>query len=150
MSVARSSMFIGEYQHTVDEKGRVAVPAKFRNTLRRGLVVTRGLDNCLFIYPPAEWAKLVVKLSQLPIAKANTRAFSRLMLAGAMDEELDSQGRVMIPEYLRQFAGLSRQVVIAGVYNRLEVWDAARWATYKQQTEGQSNEIAEALGELGV
>lgn len=143
-------MFIGEYQHTVDEKGRVAVPAKFRSLLRRGLVVTRGLDRCLFAYPQAAWGQLVRKLAALPIARANTRAFSRLMLAGAMDLSLDGQGRVMIPEYLRQYAGLSRQVVIAGVYNRLEIWDAGRWETYKRQTEGQSNEIAEALGELGV
>lgn len=143
-------MFIGEYQHTVDEKGRIAVPAKFRKILRQGVVVTRGLDGCLFLYARAEWGKLVAKLSALPIAKSNTRAFARLMLAGAMDGEVDGQGRVTIPEYLRAFAGLGKQVVIAGLFNRLEIWDQQRWETYKQQTEGKSNEIAEALGELGV
>lgn len=143
-------MFIGEYQHTVDEKGRMAVPAKFRKLLSRGVVVTKGLDSCLFLYPRQEWGKLVTKLAALPIAKANTRAFSRLMLAGAMDVELDGQGRVGIPEYLRQFAGLGKLVTIAGVYNRLEIWETAKWEAYKLQTEGKSNEIAEALGELGV
>jgi|SRR3989344_1493097 len=143
-------MFIGEYQHSMDEKGRLAVPAKFRKSLSRGVVITRGLDNCLFVYTQTEWEKLVSKLAALPIAKANTRAFSRLMLAGAMDAELDNQGRIGIPEYLRQFAGITKLVVVAGLYNRLEIWDEARWNTYKQQTEGKSNEIAEALGELGV
>lgn len=143
-------MFIGEYQHTVDEKGRIAVPAKFRNILRQGVVVTRGLDGCLFLYARAEWGKLVTKLSALPIAKSNTRAFARLMLAGAMDGEVDGQGRITIAEYLRQFAGLGKQVVIAGLFNRLEIWDQQRWEAYKRQTEGKSNEIAEALGELGV
>lgn len=143
-------MFIGEYQHSIDEKGRLAAPAKFRKLLSRGVVVTRGLDSCLFVYTRTEWEKLVAKLAVLPIAKANTRAFSRLMLAGAMDVELDSQGRLGIPEYLRRFAGLGKQVVIAGLYNRLEIWDLARWEEYKRQTEGKSNEIAEALGELGV
>jgi len=134
----------------MDEKGRLAVPAKFRKSLSRGVVITRGLDNCLFVYTQTEWEKLVSKLAALPIAKANTRAFSRLMLAGAMDAELDNQGRIGIPEYLRQFAGITKLVVVAGLYNRLEIWDEARWNTYKQQTEGKSNEIAEALGELGV
>ncbi len=143
-------MFIGEYQHTLDDKGRIAVPAKFRQLLRKGMVVTKGLDVCLFVYPNAEWEKLVAKLAVLPLAKANTRAFSRLMLAGAMDVELDGQGRVTVPEYLRQFARLNKQVVIAGVYNRLEIWDEKTWDEYKRATEGKSNEIAEALGELGV
>jgi len=143
-------MFIGEYQHALDEKGRLAVPARFRKILSRGVVVTKGLDNCLFLYSKFEWGKLASKLAVLPIAKSNTRAFARLMLAGAMDLELDGQGRVGIPEYLRRFAGLGKQVVIAGLYNRLEIWDVVRWEAYKQQTEGKSNEIAEALGELGV
>ncbi|MDO8560215.1 MAG: division/cell wall cluster transcriptional repressor MraZ [bacterium] len=143
-------MFIGEYQHSIDEKGRIAVPAKFRTVLRRGVVVTRGLDSCLFVYTQAEWGKLVAKLAALPLAKANTRAFARLMLAGAMDVSPDGQGRISVPEYLRQFAGLGKQVVIAGLYNRLEIWDAAKWSEYKKQTEGKSVEISEALGELGV
>jgi MraZ protein len=143
-------MLIGEYQHTLDDKGRIAMPAKFRQLLQSGMVVTKGLDACLFVYPKAEWGKLVAKLAVLPLAKAGTRAISRLMLAGAMDVELDGQGRMTVPEYLRQFARLNKQVVIAGVYNRLEIWDRESWNAYKRTTEGKSNEIAEALGELGV
>src|SRR3989339_2072886 len=111
-------MFIGEYQHNIDPKGRLAVPAKFRQILTKGAVVTKGLDDCLFLYPKVEWQKLADKLAALPISKANTRAFARLMLAGAMDVEVDKQGRVMIPEYLRKFANVTKSVVVAGLYNR--------------------------------
>ncbi len=143
-------MFIGEYYHSVDEKGRLAVPVKFRKAFALHAVVTRGLDQCLFLYTQAEWNKLAKKLAELPIAKANTRAFARLMLAGAMDVELDGQGRIMIPDYLRQYAVLGKKVVIAGLYNRLELWSSTAWATYKRGTEKSSVAIAEALGELGV
>lgn len=143
-------MFIGEYHHSVDDKGRMAVPAKFRSKLQNGAVVTKGLDNCLVIYPKAEWEALAEKLSSLPISQANTRAFSRLMLAGAMDIELDKQGRMIIPEYLRTFADLEKKVVVAGLYNRLEIWDESKWEDYRSETEDASAEIAEQLGELGV
>ena len=143
-------MFIGEYQHSVDEKGRLAIPIKFRSDLAKGAVVTRGLDNCLFLYSKEEWQKLADKLSKLPISKANTRAFSRLMLAGAMDLEIDKQGRVIVPDYLRKFADLKKEVVIAGLYNRLEIWDKESWEKYKQGTEKTSSDIAEKLGELDV
>lgn len=143
-------MFIGEYQHNLDEKARLAIPVKFRQTLAKGAVVTRGLDRCLFVYPAAEWKKLADKLSQLPIAQANTRAFARLMLAGAMDATPDKQGRVVVPEYLREYAGIQKAVVVAGLYNRLEIWDETAWKSYKANTERESNTIAEALGALGV
>lgn len=143
-------MFIGEYQHNLDEKGRIAIPVKFRADLAPGIVVTRGLDSCLFVYTKEEWQKLADKLATLPISKANTRAFSRLMLAGAMDGELDKQGRLILPDYLRDFAGIKKKVVITGLYNRLEIWDEAKWQNYKQSTEAESGDIAEALGELGV
>lgn len=143
-------MFIGEYSHNVDEKGRLAVPKKFRSDLSRGAVVTRGLDNCLFLYTKAEWKKLADKLANLPFAQANTRAFARLMLAGAMDVEIDKQGRAMLPEYLRTFAGLKREVIIAGLYNRLEIWDAGKWKSYTKRSEMASNDIAEQMAELGV
>ncbi len=144
------SMFIGEYQHTIDSKGRVAVPAKFRPKISKGAVVTRGLDDCLFLYTKEEWQKLADKLAALPISKANTRAFARLMLAGAMDVDLDSQGRIMLPEYLRKYASMTKKVIIAGLYSRLEIWDEAKWNKYKSGTEQKSGDIAEALGELGV
>lgn len=143
-------MFIGEFSHTLDEKGRVALPAKFRNDLQKGAVVTRGLDNCLFVFTKAEWAKLAEKLAALPLAQANSRAFSRLMLAGAMDVDIDKQGRAMLPEYLRAFAGLKKDVVVAGLYSRLEIWDSAAWQSFKQKTESESSAIAEKLAELGV
>jgi MraZ protein len=143
-------MFIGEYHHSLDDKGRVQVPVKFRADLAKGAVVTRGLDNCLFIYTKKEWTILAEKLARLPIAQANSRAFSRLMLAGAMELELDRQGRAVLPEYLRKFASLTSKVVIAGLYNRLELWNKDAWEKYRSGTERQSGDIAEALAALGV
>lgn len=143
-------MFIGEYQHNIDEKGRLAVPVKFRVELQKGAVVTRGLDNCLFLYPQKDWEALANKLAKLPISQANTRAFARLMLAGAMDCDIDKQGRIMLPDYLRKYAGVRKKVVVAGLYNRLEIWDEEAWEKYKASTEKRGGDIAEALGELGV
>ena len=143
-------MFIGEYQHTLDEKGRLALPAKYRANLSSGAVVTRGLDRCLFLYPRNEWEKLAARLAALPMAQSNTRAIARLMLAGAMDVTPDKLGRMLIPEYLREYAGLERSVALSGLYNRLEIWNAEEWKKYKQATEAQSADIAEKLGELGL
>ncbi|MDP3771706.1 MAG: division/cell wall cluster transcriptional repressor MraZ, partial [bacterium] len=120
-------MFIGEYRHSIDEKGRLAVPTKYRERLSGGAVVTRGLDRCLFIYPIDAWQELAGRLAKLPLSKANTRSFARFLLAGAMDVELDKQGRIVVPEYLRSFAGVRKSVVIAGLYNRMEVWDVDAW-----------------------
>lgn len=146
----RGSMFIGEYSHNLDDKGRLAIPIKFRAELKKGAVVTRGLDNCLFLYTKTEWQNLAVKLAALPISQANSRAFARLMLAGAMDVELDKQGRIVLPEYLRAFAHLKKGVVLAGLYNRLELWDEEVWKKYKELTESESGAIAEKMAELGV
>lgn len=143
-------MFIGEYSHTLDEKNRLALPAKFRSELKNGAVVTRGLDNCLFVYPKKSWTELAEKLAKLPISQAGSRAFSRLMLAGAMDAALDKQGRINLPDYLKTYAALGKKVVITGLYNRLEIWDEEVWQKYKAGTEKNSGDIAEALGELGV
>lgn len=143
-------MFIGEFHHTVDEKGRVAIPGTFRVDLKGGAVVTRGIDNCLFLYPKKQWSTLAQKLAALPLSQANSRAFARLMLAGAMNVSLDTQGRALVPEYLRQYAGLGKEVVIAGVYDRLEVWDKTAWEKYKTASEKDSAAIAEQLGALGV
>src|SRR3989338_4307779 len=130
-----TTMFIGEYAHNLDEKGRIAIPIKFRKDLSKGAVVTRGLDSCLFVYTKSEWEKLAEKLATLPISQANSRAFARLMLAGAMDVDVDKQGRIVLPEYLRQFAGLSKNVIVAGLYSRVEIWDESKWQAYKKQTE---------------
>lgn len=144
-------MFLGEYRHSLDNKGRVSIPAKFREKLfAGGAIITRGLDGCLFVFSAKEWEGLAQKLISLPLAQANSRAFVRLMLAGATDVELDNQGRILIPDYLRNYAGLKKQVIITGLYNRIEIWDAGKWHEYKSKTESSSEEIAEKLGELGI
>lgn len=143
-------MFIGEYQATIDDKGRISIPAKFRPQLSEKVVVTRGLDNSLFLYTLEEWKKLAEKLASLPISTANTRAFSRLMLAGAMDCEIDKQGRIILPGYLKDFAKIQKKIVFAGLFNRIEVWSEELWNVYKEQTEKESTAIAEQLGSLGV
>ncbi len=143
-------MFIGEYQHNLDDKGRLAIPAKFRSILKKGAVVTKGLDNCLFLYSKDEWQGLAKKFATLPISQSKTRAFARHMLAGAMDLEFDNQGRITVPEYLRRFATLGKKIIIAGLYNHLEIWDEAAWNSYKAETEKNSNSIAEELSGLGI
>lgn len=143
-------MFIGEYNYTIDPKGRVAIPSKLRKYLLQGAVLTRGLDNCLFIFSSKDWQQMAEKIKSLPLSQANSRAFSRLMLAGAMDAKLDNQGRILVPDYLRKYAGLGKKIVLAGIYNRLEVWDEKEWEKYKKRTEKESGNIAEKLGDLGI
>jgi MraZ protein len=143
-------MFIGEYQHSIDPKKRLAVPSKFRVELKNKVIVTRGLDKCLFIYPVKVWDELANKLGTLPVGEAGTRSFIRLMLAGAIDVEVDKQGRILIPDFLKEYAGLNKNVTIAGVYNRLEIWDEKKWSEYKKSAEKNTDEIAEQLGKLGV
>ena len=143
-------MFIGEYRHSIDQKGRLAVPVKFRKALELGAIVTRGLDGCLYLYPAEAWNVVAEKLAKLPMSQSNSRAFARLMLAGAMDVVLDKQGRIVLPDYLRNYATIGKDVVVAGLYDRLELWDKATWETYKKRTEKDSGEIAETLGALGV
>lgn len=143
-------MFIGEFKHNLDIKSRMAIPAKFRNKLSGGAIITRGLDHCLFLFTNKEWEILAQKLISLPLAQANSRAFVRLMLAGAADVEIDKQGRILIPDYLREYAGLKKETVVAGLYNRIEIWDHNVWKQYKQKTESASDEIAEKLSELGI
>ena len=143
-------MFIGEYNHNLDDKGRLAIPAKFRAILKKGAVVTKGLDNCLFLYSKEQFEKIAQKFAALPISQAKARAFSRHMLAGAMDVDFDNQGRITLPEYLRQFSSLKKGVIIAGLYNHLEIWDEGAWRRYKQAAEQNSNSIAEELGDLGI
>jgi len=142
--------FIGEYHYNIDQKGRLAIPAKFRKELATGAVLTRGLDNCLFLFAQNEWQELLKKITSLPLSQANSRAFSRLMLAGAAEVEIDSQGRILIPTYLRNFAHLNKKVVITGLFNRLEVWDEDLWNQYKEKTEKESVDIAEKLADLGI
>ena len=143
-------MFLGEYSHNVDNKNRLAVPAKFRAELSKGAVITRGLDNCLFLFTKADWQVLVKKIAELPISQAKARSFSRMMLMGAMEVSLDRLGRVLLPEYLKQFAGIKKKVVVGGVYNRIEIWDEDKWSAYKQRSESNVEKTAEEMMELGI
>lgn len=139
-------MLIGEYTHSLDAKYRIALPSKFRNELGTNVVITRGLDSCLFLYPMNEWQQLSEKVAELGLSKAEKRGLSRFLFAGAQDLEVDKQGRILIPEFLRTFANISSKVVFAGVYDRVEIWDEARWQQYKQQIEEQGDQLAEQLG----
>ena len=142
-------MFIGEFHHSIDDKGRIAIPVKFRAPLKKA-VVTRGLDNSLFLYSASEWKIIAEKLAALPLTQSNARAFARFMLAGAMEVSVDGQGRVVVPEYLRTYGSLKKNVVVAGLYNHVEIWDEAAWAAYTARTEKESGAIAEQLHNLGV
>lgn len=143
-------MFIGEYSHTIDPKKRLALPSKFRGELGSKVVVTRGLDTCLFVYPMKVWEEIAAKLGSMPVGESGTRSFTRMMLAGAADVDLDSQGRILLPEYLKADGGLKKDVTIVGLYNRLEIWDTAKWNKYKALAEKNTGKIAEELGKLGV
>jgi MraZ protein len=138
-------MFMGEYQHSIDDKGRLIIPAKFREALGAQFVVTRGLDNCLFVYPNAEWAILEQKLKSLPLMKSDARAFTRFFFSGATECELDKQGRINIPKNLCEYAKLEKECVVLGVSNRVEIWSKEVWEQYFQQSEQSFNEIAEKL-----
>jgi MraZ protein len=143
-------MFIGEYSYSIDEKKRLAIPQKFRKSLEEGGVITRGLDNCLFLYSNEEWAKLAKKLSELPLSKSDARGFSRIMLSGAMEVSFDNLGRILVPDYLKDYAGLKKKVIVAGLYSRIEIWDEDTWNAYKEKTEKEAGNIAERLNEMGV
>ena len=143
-------MFIGEYPYSLDAKKRLAIPAKFRKLLGKRAIITRGLDKCLFLYPESEWNKLAKKLASLPLSQADARGFARLMLTGAMDVKIDNMGRILIPDYLKEYANLKKKAVVAGLYNRVEIWSAKEWKEYKEKTEKEVGNIAERLKELGV
>ena len=143
-------MLIGEYVHSIDAKKRLSIPAKFRKEIGKRAVLTRGLDRSLFLYSLEEWKVIAEKLNTLPAGQANTRGFVRLMLAGALDVEVDSLGRILVPEYLKEYAGLGQTVVVTGVYNRLEIWDERIWGEYKARIEKEVTDIAEKLGKVGA
>ncbi len=138
-------MFMGEFQHSIDEKGRLTVPAKFRELLGASFVVTRGLDQCLFVYPMDEWAVMEKKLKALPLMKADARAFTRFFFSGATECELDKQGRVNLPGKLCEYAKLTKECVVLGVSTRVEIWSKHTWEQYFSQSEEAFNDIAEKL-----
>lgn len=144
----RRNVFMGEYQHTLDDKGRVIVPVKFREGLGESFVMTRGLDQCLFVYPQSEWEILEQKLKSLPMTRADARSFVRFFLSGATECALDKQGRIIIPTILRDYATLDRELVVLGVSNRVEIWSCERWRQYSDSAAESFADIAESLVDL--
>nr|WP_106784038.1 division/cell wall cluster transcriptional repressor MraZ [Lysinibacillus timonensis] len=138
-------MFMGEYQHSVDTKGRLIIPSKFREELGNSFVITRGLDNCLFGYPMDEWRKLEEKLKQLPMTKKDARAFARFFFSGATEVEIDKQGRINIPAPLSTYAKLEKECVVLGVSSKIEIWAKEAWESYFNEAEESFNDIAENL-----
>ncbi len=143
-------LLIGEYIHTLDDKKRVSLPSKFRKAVGRKIIATRGLDNCLFIYELSEWQKIAQKLSDSGMGRADKRSFDRFFLSSAVEMEVDNAGRFLIPEHLRDFAGLKGKIVFAGVGNRIEVWNENRWTEYKNRIDKEADILAEKLGEIGA
>lgn len=143
-------MLIGEYTHILDPKKRLSLPSKWRLELGASVVVTRGLDNCLFVYPLQAWQTVTEKMAALPLGAADTRSFNRFFLSGAVEVEIDKAGRILIPDFLKDFAKLDNKVVLAGIHDRVEIWDEKQWSDYKQKIEEQADDLAEKLGSIGV
>lgn len=143
-------MLIGEYIHTLDPKKRIALPAKFRHELGKTVVIASWFDKCLVVHTPKEWEAIAEKLRTLPQGQASVRRLSRFILAGAFETEVDSLGRILIPDLLKEFASLESEVVIAGVYTRLELWNKTAWQAEKESVRGDADALAEKLGEIGA
>ena len=143
-------MFIGEYQHTLDNKGRIIMPSKFREDLGSNFVITKGLDSCLFVYPKSEWKIIHDKLKTLPLTNRDARAFVRFFFSGASELSLDKQGRVLIPSNLREHSKLAKDAVVIGVATRLEIWSKELWDNYTDDDNLSYDSIAEKMAELGI
>lgn len=143
-------MLIGEYTHTLDDKKRIAVPAKFRKELGKRIVLARGLDQCLSIYSESAWKKLSEQLATLPMGASTSRSFTRFIFAGAAEAEVDSLGRILIPDFLKEFADLKTKVIVAGLQDHVELWDEKRWREYRGRIEKEADVLAEKLGEIGI
>ena len=143
-------MLLGEYEHSIDTKGRIAMPAKLREGLCGKFIITKGLDGCLFVYAMDEWQRVEQKLASLPMSRKTARDFTRFLFGGACEGECDKQGRVLLPASLRRYAGLERDAVIVGVGSRAEIWDAAKWQQYNEESAEDVNELAEQLADLGI
>ncbi|MCR1839681.1 division/cell wall cluster transcriptional repressor MraZ [Murimonas intestini] len=141
-------MFMGEYNHTIDTKGRLIIPSKFREELGEEFVVTKGLDGCLFVFPEHEWNTFEEKLKSLPLTNKSARQFSRFFVAGAAPCEVDKQGRILLPGTLREFAGLEKDVVLTGMLNRIEIWSKVKWD--ENNTYDDMDDIAEQMSDLGL
>lgn len=143
-------MFLGEYQHSIDPKGRLIIPAKFRDYLGDQFVLAKGLDGCLFVYPLEGWHELEDKLRSLPLTQKDARAFARIFFSGASEAELDKQGRVLLPPTLRNYAHITKDVMIIGVGNRLEIWDMDQWGKYNTESDKSFEQLAELMGQYGL
>jgi len=143
-------MLIGQYEHTIDIKNRLALPAKFRGELGEKVIVTKGVENCLIVYTEKEFMVMSEKLSNLTFSQPEARSFTRTMLAGAMEVTLDKLGRILVPDYLKKYASLNKNVVICGLSNRLEIWDAENWASWTKEAEKGVSDIVSKLGGLGI
>jgi MraZ protein len=143
-------MFLGEYRHNLDYKGRVAVPKKFRSDLAQGAILTKGLDGCLFLYPKKSWEELTARFQELSVTQADTRAFERYLFGGAVEANFDNLGRVKIPEYLILYASLKKELVLVGILERIEIWNKNKWEKVYENLESRGEEIAEKLSEKGV
>lgn len=141
-------MFMGEYHHNLDNKGRLIIPAKFRNQIGKLIVFTRGMEGCIFGYPISEWQKIEARLAQLPLTKKNARNFMRIFYSGAMETEFDKQGRVNFSTTLKEYAGLEQECIIIGVSNRIEIWSAERWQKFSEQASEDYDDIAENLDDI--
>ena len=146
----RTLMLIGEYTHTCDPKNRVSLPSKFRKELGKKVIVTRGLDQCLFVHSPKTWSQFLLKMGDPSLGRAESRAFNRFILAGATEVDVDSAGRILLPTHLKEFARITEKVVVAGLHRRVEIWDAALWSSYTKNIESDADALAERLGELGM
>lgn len=147
--VGERKMLIGEYRHTLDNKNRLSLPAKFRKEIGKKVIITRGLDTCLFLFTEEAWKKVADKLDSLPFGSANSRGLARFILAGAAEVEVDSAGRILIPDFLKEFADIKTNVVVTGVSGRVEIWEGKAWDEYRKKIEAGVVSMAEALGEVG-
>lgn len=143
-------MLIGEYEHSIDTKGRLIMPSKLKEDIGEKFVVTKGLDGCLFVYSQTEWKIFEEKLRTFPLTNKDARALIRFFLAGAMECEIDKQGRFLIPANLREFAGLEKEVVVIGVLNKIEIWSKNKWLQYSEEENNSADEIAEKMSSLGI
>lgn len=145
-----ASLLVGEHEHTLDEKKRISLPKNFRAALGKRVVMTRGLDNCLFVFSRESWDKMMQKIQSLSFVQPETRAFSRFFLSGAAEVDVDQAGRILIPDHQKEYADLKKRVVFAGVSDRVEIWDAGRWQSYKSKIDRDAERMAKKLGEIGA
>ncbi len=143
-------MLIGEYTHSIDEKNRISLPVKFREKMGKKVVVTPGLDHCLFVFTPKEWDRISLKLSEASLGQSDNRSFSRFMFGGAVEADIDSIGRILVPDFLQSWANLKGKVSVVGVQSRVEIWNDKAWGEYKKGVESKAGALAEKLGQVGV